>query len=86
MKPRTARLPAAVLALLAAGASAGEGGGPPRDAPWQKLILSDTLAVTRLGIVAAGIHGVNERMRVDWFVEGIETVTRVVREAARAGQ
>lgn len=31
---------------------------------------------------AAGIHGVNERMRVDWFVEGIETVTRVVREAA----
>ncbi|MBK9967328.1 MAG: M20/M25/M40 family metallo-hydrolase [Holophagales bacterium] len=35
---------------------------------------------------AAGIHGVNERMRVDWFAEGIETVTRVVREAARAGQ
>lgn len=31
---------------------------------------------------AAGIHGVNERMRVDWFVEGVETVTRIVREAA----
>ncbi len=31
---------------------------------------------------AAGIHGVNERMRVDWFAEGVETVTRVVREAA----
>lgn len=35
---------------------------------------------------AAGIHGVNERMRVDWFAEGVETVTRVVREAAGAGQ
>ena len=31
---------------------------------------------------AAGIHGVNERMRVDWFAEGVETVTRIVREAA----
>jgi acetylornithine deacetylase/succinyl-diaminopimelate desuccinylase-like protein len=35
---------------------------------------------------SAGIHGVNERVRVDWFVEGVETVTRIVREAARAGQ
>ncbi|HYN42159.1 MAG TPA: M20/M25/M40 family metallo-hydrolase [Thermoanaerobaculia bacterium] len=35
---------------------------------------------------AAGIHGVNERMRVDWFAEGVETVTRIVREAAGAGQ
>jgi acetylornithine deacetylase/succinyl-diaminopimelate desuccinylase-like protein len=34
---------------------------------------------------AAGIHGVNERMRVDWFAEGVETVTRIVREAATAG-
>jgi len=35
---------------------------------------------------AAGIHGVNERMRVDWFAEGVETVTRIVREASGAGQ
>jgi acetylornithine deacetylase/succinyl-diaminopimelate desuccinylase-like protein len=33
---------------------------------------------------AAGIHGVNERMRADWFAEGVETVTRIVREAATA--
>ncbi len=31
---------------------------------------------------AAGIHGRNERMRADWFVEGVETVKQVVREAA----
>jgi len=31
---------------------------------------------------AAGIHGRNERMRADWFAEGVETVTQVVREAA----
>jgi acetylornithine deacetylase/succinyl-diaminopimelate desuccinylase-like protein len=31
---------------------------------------------------AAGIHSVNERMRVDWYQEGVETVTRIVREAA----
>lgn len=30
----------------------------------------------------AGIHARNERIRADWFVEGVETVTRVVREAA----
>lgn len=30
----------------------------------------------------AGIHGRNERIRADWFVEGVETVTRVVREAS----
>lgn len=30
----------------------------------------------------AGIHGRNERIRVDWFAEGVETVTRVVREAS----
>lgn len=35
---------------------------------------------------AAGIHGLNERMRVDWFAEGVETVTRIVREASGAGQ
>ncbi len=31
---------------------------------------------------AAGIHGRNERMRADWFVEGVETVVQLVREAA----
>jgi len=35
---------------------------------------------------AAGIHAVNERMRVDWFVEGVETVKEIVREAATAGE
>jgi acetylornithine deacetylase/succinyl-diaminopimelate desuccinylase-like protein len=30
----------------------------------------------------AGIHGRNERIRTDWFAEGVETVTRVVRRAA----
>lgn len=30
----------------------------------------------------AGIHGANERMRADWFLEGVETVKQVVREAA----
>lgn len=33
----------------------------------------------------AGIHGVDERMRADWFVEGVETVKRIVREAAVPG-
>ena len=31
---------------------------------------------------AAGIHSVNERMRIDWFEEGVETVKRIVLEAA----
>lgn len=35
---------------------------------------------------AMGIHAVNERMRLDWFVEGVETVTRIVREAATAAR
>jgi acetylornithine deacetylase/succinyl-diaminopimelate desuccinylase-like protein len=33
---------------------------------------------------AAGIHGRDERIRADWFAEGVETVTRIVREAATA--
>jgi len=33
---------------------------------------------------AAGIHGRDERIRADWFVEGVETVSRIVREAATA--
>ena len=32
----------------------------------------------------AGIHSVNERMRIDWFEEGVETVKRIVLEAATA--
>lgn len=35
---------------------------------------------------AAGIHGVNERMRADWYVEGVETVRQIVREAATEGE
>jgi acetylornithine deacetylase/succinyl-diaminopimelate desuccinylase-like protein len=31
---------------------------------------------------AAGIHSVNERMRIDWFEEGVETVKRIVVVAA----
>ena len=34
---------------------------------------------------AAGIHGVNERMRADWYLEGVETVKEIVREAATGG-
>ena len=33
---------------------------------------------------AAGIHSVNERIRIDWFEEGVETVKRIVLEAATA--
>jgi acetylornithine deacetylase/succinyl-diaminopimelate desuccinylase-like protein len=27
----------------------------------------------------AGIHGQNERIRLDWFDEGVETMRRIVR-------
>jgi acetylornithine deacetylase/succinyl-diaminopimelate desuccinylase-like protein len=33
---------------------------------------------------AAGIHSVNERVRVDWYEEGVETVRRIVFAAAAA--
>ncbi len=35
---------------------------------------------------AMGIHGANERIRVDWFVEGVETVKQIVREAVFEGK